>query len=93
MKLFTKVVESCIFCPNIKSDINGTRWECASGFTVRFICWQSDEEKIEIPKWCPLPENKIDVPKKEVSQRCRDCDWLKNELCGHWADSYLYRFV
>jgi len=53
MKLYIKKIESCTQCPSCVYDNNITRWECEKRGN-EFLKWMGDDDKIEIPKWCPL---------------------------------------
>jgi hypothetical protein len=56
MKIYVKYVKYCSQCPNCWYDNNITRWECRKRDN-EFIAWMSDnDDKIEIPKWCPLQD-------------------------------------
>jgi hypothetical protein len=60
-KLFYRKVTHCNHCPNVGTDINGTRWVCkhkAHGYRVKMIEWLGwlgyGDTDVEIPDWCPL---------------------------------------
>jgi hypothetical protein len=60
VRRFARDITSCMFCPSVTTDQNGTRWQC--GKTRTFICWMGtdeEEKNAPIPKDCPLPIKEV----------------------------------
>jgi len=65
MKLYIEYIKYCNQCPNCHYDPNITRWECQEN-NYEFIEWMgSNDDKIEIPNWCPLQDAESEVVEEE----------------------------